>query len=171
MGGGGFGQPGVMPKKQNCSRQDTQLVYWQRINPNGVAPQDLFSWKKSNDHPTQYEIYTSLITKCYNEWIDNLLLILLDHIPNGFLFAPHYVSPISTGFQLIFPSPIVGPGPALLSPSPILLCRLVPGSPGSRQLPVFLSGTRIFKGNSWQLQHKTITAYFSLRLTSKHTAR
>jgi hypothetical protein len=39
-------------------------------------------------------------------------------------------------------------------PSPILLCRSVPGGPGSRQLHVFLSGTifiyRNGTGGKWQ---------------------
>ncbi len=31
-----------------CLRRDFQLVYWQRINENGGALNDLFSWKKKN---------------------------------------------------------------------------------------------------------------------------
>jgi hypothetical protein len=33
-----------------CSRRDIQLADWQRINANGGAPNDLFSWKKKNSN-------------------------------------------------------------------------------------------------------------------------
>jgi hypothetical protein len=64
------------------------------------------------------------------------LLILLNHVQNGFSSISSHVFPIPAGFQLTLFPRVRWAGPS--TPS---CCRLVPGSSGSRQLPVFLSGT------------------------------
>ncbi len=64
-------------------------------------------------------------------------LILLHHVRNGFPSTSSHVFPISAGFQLtLFPR--VGRARPL-TPS---VRRLIPGSSGSRQLPISLSGTQ-----------------------------
>ncbi len=113
-------------------------TYWQRINANGWAPDDLFSWKKKQRLHNEY--YGSLILRYPTIGSNNLLcwpLILLHHVQNGFsLICPH-VFPISAGFQLTLFLGVRRAGP-LIPPS---VSRPVPGSSGSRQLPISLSGT------------------------------
>ncbi len=95
--------------------------------------------RKKYSHTMMYG-YESLITLIYSELIIFSLcwpLILLHYVPNGFHHVYCHVFPISAGFQLTLSPKQGGPGPA---PAPF--CRPVPGSSGSRQLPVFLSGTR-----------------------------
>ncbi len=131
-----------------CLRRDAQLAHSQKINANGVAPCDKFSWKnqtitRQDIRFTHYLIHNVILNELA---ISSLCwpLILPHHVPNRFLVVLHHVSSISAGFQLFFFSPIGGPAwPCLGLPLPLsrLSLQTVPGSPRSRQLPVFLLGT------------------------------
>jgi hypothetical protein len=63
----------------SCSRDDFQLAYWYRINANGGAPNDSFSWKKKNDSHIMIQIMNHL----YNDmwWMNSNLLTLLTADP------------------------------------------------------------------------------------------
>jgi hypothetical protein len=63
-------------------------------------------------------------------------LILLHYVLNEFLSVSSHVSPISSGFQMILSFQIGQAWPCICPPP-----RPVPGSFGSRQLPIFLSDT------------------------------
>jgi hypothetical protein len=101
------------------------------------------------DHPITYgfrRVSSKHFSHCYNKLIGNLLPLLAADPPaprpGWVLLCFHHVSYISAGFHLIFSLlNRRSRGPASASPSPILLYRPVSGSPGSRPLPVFLSGT------------------------------
>ncbi len=96
--------------------------------------------RKHNSHTMLYD-HESVITMICDELIifSRLWpLILLHHVPNGFLPIYCYVSPISVGFQLTFFFQTGRAWPCIRSP-----CRPVPGSSGSRQLPIFCQVTKI----------------------------
>ncbi len=116
-------------------------TYWQRINANGWAPNDLFSWKNKKNG------YIMNTTSHFLEDIQLLMvtifslcwpLILLYHVRNGFPSTASHVFFISAGFQLTLFHRVGRARP--LTPS---VRGPVPGSSGSRQLPVSLSGTQI----------------------------
>ncbi len=99
--------------------------------------------KKTTIVTWQHRAKNHLLQRYTVWWISNLLTLLTADLPAS---CPKWVLPslfsclpISAGFQLtLFFSNWVGLALHLSPPPPL---RPVPGSSGSRQLPVFLSGT------------------------------
>ncbi len=133
--------------QEPCSRRDGRFMYWQRINTSGVAPHDLSPERNQLSQSRQATI-TIYQTMLFNKLVVSSLcwpLTLLHHIPNRLLAILSHVSSISAGFQLPPPTPTKRPGPASASSFPCLALnsKPVPGSSGSRQLPMLLLGTSL----------------------------
>ncbi len=75
-------------------------------------------------------------------------LILLHHVRNGFLLICPHVFPISAGLQLTLFLEMGRAGP--LTP---LVCRPVPGSSGSRQVPISFLGARLTRRTAINLKY------------------
>ncbi len=66
----------------NCSRCDIQIVYWKRINANGGAPNDLFSWKRKKTMITWWNTSSHFSGHLINNNNNLLTLLAVDPSPS-----------------------------------------------------------------------------------------